>query len=776
MNSALSKISSGKAAILKKIVALLIIIATMPFVNACTKVSIDYTNLLEYLWLTRPRISVTGITLNKERTTVLVSGTEQLTALILPLTATNQAVTWTSSDAAVVAVTTGGLLNGVAAGSATVTATSADRGFTASCSVTVSSVAVPVASIVTNKKSTTILAGSAEQLMATILPLAATNQNVTWASSNPWIVTVGPGGLVSAVAAGSAVITVTSNDGVYSASFTVTVATVAVAAAGVTLNKSSLTLGTGSFEQLTVALSPSNATNQNITWTSSNQAVATVGPGGLVTAVAAGAAVITARTVDGGYTATCVVTVTGSAAAQWARTVVSATDASYIYNIAAASDGSVYAAGIIMGTGVFDFGNGSTATANFASRNCLLVKYDDTGLAQWAVTVLNGGDDSYFRGVAVASDGSVYAVGEIDNSGIFDFGNGVTATAPGGTNAVIVKYDSSGLTLWALPVTTAAAGASMFQGVAAAPDGSVYVAGEISGNEMYDFGNGVTVTGSAAGSSYAVLVKYDNSGLAQWAATVAATDSSMFNVVSVGPDGSVYAAGGIIGTSTHDFGNGATATGTCATGNIVVLKYSSSGVAQWARSVISGSDESIFYGISIAPDGSVYASGMINNTTTYDFDYGITATGTAAGASSSNGVLVKYDSAGVTQWAQTVISGSGITGFLRVSAAPDGTVFVGGGIQGTITYDFGNGVTAVGTYGGGMNPLLLKYSSAGVPQWASYLTAGTDESFFWGVSVAPDGSIYAGGSLTNTVAYDFGNGSVVIGPYTGDNILLVKYK
>ncbi len=773
----MSKKSFGKAVIFKKIVVLVIIVTGLPFTNACTRISIDYSNLMAYLWLTRPRISVTGITLNKDRTTLLVSGTEQLTALVQPLTATNQAVTWSSSDAAVVAVTTGGLLTGVTAGSATVTATSADRGFTASCNVTVSSVPVSVASVMVNKKSTTILAGSAEQLMATVLPLAATNQNVTWSSSNTAIATVGAGGLVYTMAAGNVVISITTADGGFTETCSVTVASLAVAVEGVTLNKTALTLGVASIEQLYATISPSNATNQNLTWISSNPAAATIGQGGLVTAVAAGTTVMTARTVDGGFTATCAVTVTGAAAAQWARTDIAGPDQSYFYDVAAAPDGSSCAVGTINGAGTFDFGNGVTAIPDFPlNRNLVLVKYDSSGNALWANTVTGGGNLSSYNGVGVAPDGSVYAAGEINSTGTYNFGNGATATGSGTTNAVIVKYDSSGLTQWALQVATSATGSSSFQGVAVASDGSVYVAGNIRDNQTYDFGNGITLTGASAGIYYAVLIKYDSSGLAQWAATVTASDSSSFKAVSVAPDGSVYAAGGILGTNIHDYGNGATATGTCATGNIVVVKYSSSGVAQWARSVITGSDESMFLGTSIAPDGSVYASGYMNNNTAYDFGSGITATGTAAGASSSNAVLVKYDSAGTTQWARTVIAGSSESGFFRVSAAPDGSVYTGGGIQGTITYDFGNGVTAIGVFAGGMSPVLVKYDGFGTAQWASYLTAGSDESFFRGVSVSPDGSIYAGGYINNTVSYDFGNGATVTGINGGDNCLMVKYK
>lgn len=77
---------------------------------------------------------------------------------------------------------------------------------------------------------------------------------------------------------------------------------------GVSLNKTSTSITAGDSETLTATVSPSNATNKNVTWTSSNTAIATVN-NGVVTAVNAGSATITVKTADGNYTASCVVEV-----------------------------------------------------------------------------------------------------------------------------------------------------------------------------------------------------------------------------------------------------------------------------------------------------------------------------------------------------------------------------------------------------------------------------------------------------------------------------------
>ena len=149
--------------------------------------------------------------------------------------------------------------------------------------------------------------GKEGTLTATITPDNATNQNVTWKSSDTKVATV-DNGLVTAVAEGTATITVTTEDGSKTARCTVTVTTATVPVTGVTLDPTSLTLDVNQTATLTATITPSNATNQNVTWTSDNPSVATVS-GGVVTAVAPGEATITATTADGGFAATCTVTV-----------------------------------------------------------------------------------------------------------------------------------------------------------------------------------------------------------------------------------------------------------------------------------------------------------------------------------------------------------------------------------------------------------------------------------------------------------------------------------
>ena len=151
--------------------------------------------------------------------------------------------------------------------------------------------------------------GSTINLVPIVEPTNATNKSVTWASDNPIVATVN-NGEITAVSEGTATITVTTDDGGYTATCSITVkVSQVVSVTGVTLDETTKTLGKSESFTLTATVSPADATNKAVKWTTSDSAVVSVS-GGKVTALAAGTAKVTVTTVDGAYTAECSVTVT----------------------------------------------------------------------------------------------------------------------------------------------------------------------------------------------------------------------------------------------------------------------------------------------------------------------------------------------------------------------------------------------------------------------------------------------------------------------------------
>jgi uncharacterized protein YjdB len=169
-------------------------------------------------------VDVTGVSISEGDQTLEEGETVQLNAVVEPENATNKGVTWSTSDEAVVTVSETGLVTAVSEGEATITVTTEDGSFTDSITVTVEKPsAVPVTGVSISEGDQTLEEGETVQLNAVVEPENATNKGVTWSTSDEAVVTVSETGLVTAVSEGEATITVTTEDGSFTDSITVTV-------------------------------------------------------------------------------------------------------------------------------------------------------------------------------------------------------------------------------------------------------------------------------------------------------------------------------------------------------------------------------------------------------------------------------------------------------------------------------------------------------------------------------------------------------------------------
>ena len=246
-------------------------------------------------------VVVNSITLNKTETTLAVGETETLIASVNPKDADDPTVTWTSSNWAVASVVEG-VVTAIAEGTAVITAKAGDQ--TATCTVTVPHVYIPLESLEFAKTETTLRVGGTEKLELVITPYNADHEDIVWTSTDEGVATV-TDGLVKAVGVGTAVITARSGD--KSAQCTVSVLPVSKPVESVQLNKHAFTLEVGGSEILVATVSPVDTDDTALTWTSSDERIATVSPNGRVVAVAEGIAVITVKAGD--KTDTCTVTV-----------------------------------------------------------------------------------------------------------------------------------------------------------------------------------------------------------------------------------------------------------------------------------------------------------------------------------------------------------------------------------------------------------------------------------------------------------------------------------
>ena len=250
------------------------------------------------------QVPVTDVTLNQESLEMTVGEEQTLTATVVPEGATDKSVRWSSSDDSVATVDENGKVIAKKAGTTMITAT-AGGVESEPFEITVTEAVVPVTGVTLDQKSLEMTVGDEQTLTATVEPGDATNQSVRWSSSDDKVVTV-ENGKVRAVGVGNATITVTTEDGDHTATCEVTVNPVPVTE--VTLDKTNVTLYVGDSQTLIATVSPENATNQSVRWSSSDDKVVTV-DNGKVRAVGVGTATITVMTEDGDYTATCQVTV-----------------------------------------------------------------------------------------------------------------------------------------------------------------------------------------------------------------------------------------------------------------------------------------------------------------------------------------------------------------------------------------------------------------------------------------------------------------------------------
>lgn len=168
-------------------------------------------------------VAVSGISVSPTTLNLTVDETAQLSAEIAPANATNKNVTWTSDNTSIATVNSSGLVTTKAAGTAVITARSADGGKTASTKVTVTSSSVAVTGISVSPTSLTLDVNATRTLTSTVAPSNATDKTVTWSTSNGSVATVSHAGVVTAKSKGSATISATTNDGKKVATASVTV-------------------------------------------------------------------------------------------------------------------------------------------------------------------------------------------------------------------------------------------------------------------------------------------------------------------------------------------------------------------------------------------------------------------------------------------------------------------------------------------------------------------------------------------------------------------------
>ena len=268
------------------------------------KSSFDGNIKATYKITVKKKVQVQAIYLNYDERTRYVGTSFTLVPTLNPSNATFPEVTWKSSNSKVAKVDKNGKVTALKKGVAVITCKSSDNpGVSASCIVNVK---IKTTGVKLPTKKLTLYVSQTKTLKAEVSPSNASNKKVTWTSSNKKVATVSKNGKITAKAPGTVTITVKTKNGGYKATCKLTVKKY-VKLKSFKLNKSSVSINDGKTYTLKATFSPSNASNKNLVWRSSDTSVATVSSKGVVKGVKPGTATITCKSKETGKTVKCTV-------------------------------------------------------------------------------------------------------------------------------------------------------------------------------------------------------------------------------------------------------------------------------------------------------------------------------------------------------------------------------------------------------------------------------------------------------------------------------------
>ncbi|MBR4809491.1 MAG: Ig-like domain-containing protein [Bacteroidales bacterium] len=263
------------------------------------------------VYVSKAFVPVTGVKLAETKLELKEGDDYALTAIIEPEDASNTGLTWSSSNPDVASVGSGGYVQALSGGSTVITVKTDDGDFTASCDVTVQGI-VDAQSIAISPSPLELAEGTTAQLTATVQPAGA-SQEVQWAALNTSIVTVSSSGLVTGISEGTTKVFARSIDYPDVQGECEVTVIKDPTLKGISVNPSELTLTVGQTQVLQVLYTPDYAANKKVSWKTDNSSVASVSAEGLVTAIAEGTVTVTATSAEGGFTASCKVTVSKKA-------------------------------------------------------------------------------------------------------------------------------------------------------------------------------------------------------------------------------------------------------------------------------------------------------------------------------------------------------------------------------------------------------------------------------------------------------------------------------
>ena len=359
-------------------------------------------------------------------------------------------------------------------------------------------------------------------------------------------------------------------------------------------------------------------------------------------------------------------------------------------------DGSIYVAGY-MSSPTLD---GQT---NSGQWDAFIAKFGADGTKVWTNLIGSSTRASADFGQAVTTglDGSIYVAG-------YTGGNLDGQTNQGGNDAFVTKFLSDGTKVWTRLIGSTVDDQAW--GLTTGLDGSIYVAGQLSGTLDLQ---------ASAGGDDAFVTKFGPDGTKVWTKLIGSTSTEQAFALTTGLDGSIYLAGytgGNLDEQTNQGGNDA-----------FVTKFAPDGIKAWTRLIGSTGDDQA-WGLTTGLDGSIYVAGRAG---------GIFDGQTNAG--DSDAFVTKFAPNGTKVWTKLIGSASAEQAF-ALTTGLDGSIYVSGYTVGSLDGQ---------TNSGNEDAFVARLSPDGTKLWTRQYGSTLDERG-WGLTTGLDGSVYVSGQTLST--------------------------
>lgn len=408
---------------------------------------------------------------------------------------------------------------------------------------------------------------------------------------------------------------------------------------------------------------------------------------------------------------------------------------------------------------------GTTLTRDFANNELFIVKYDPSGTVQWATKSTGAGFDSYSSSIGIDGSDNVYVCGFFSST--LTVRNADTTVAltltpatTGLNESFIVRYTSTGNA----SLIGRMQGSVEYAVITVNSTGTVYVLGQFLGETLNLLNSdNVTVfktfTIGIPGDLNAFVAVYNSAGVGQWAANLTSTTTTASGI-TIDASGNIYITGTYVDNVSINNSNGDRAfvlsQASIGETESYIVKYNSSGFAQWRTKISSSTFSSAITSDSV---GNLYIIGSSSGVPLLFNSNGISSGITFSTNFISTAFLAKYNTSGTAQFALAIGVGSGAgSNGGDVSINNAGEICISGQ-YGTSTlrfYDTSGNILASPSLAliGSTDIFLAKYNSLGVLQWATRAGGTGNDSGFRNTRISIDSSdsiIMVGGYQTQPI-------------------------